>query len=168
MSGLERAVMDREMLRTPELRAIAVRYLDLVQEALTLDAMMTSGEVCERWLRDMDHLHQVMRICFLPLWPLEGSLLPPAVQVWALTVDDAVRRWQYLQRLWLAEECGLALLPTVPNITTIDAAWQEITGEGLWCWKRCVRFSIARRTATESVCARMAAPPPPISASVRF
>ena len=128
--GLERVVMDREMLRTPDLRAIAMRYLDLLQEALMLDTAMTAGEVTASWLRDTEHLRQVARVCYLPLWLLEGTLLPPAVQVWALAVDDAARRWQYLRRVWFAEQCGLTLMPTVPCITTTNPGWQEIAGDG--------------------------------------
>jgi hypothetical protein len=126
--GLERATLDREMLRAPDLRVVAARFLDAVQELLTLEAAMAAGEVTEKWLRDACQLEHVAQLCFTPLLPVESALLPPAVQAWMLAVDDVARYWQYTRRCWLAEQCGLALMPTVPGITTTNPIWHEIDG----------------------------------------
>jgi len=128
--GLERAAGDREMLTAPDLRALIARYLDTISAVLILDDVMQRGEITEEWLRGGDHLNGLIRLCFRPLWPLEGALLPPAVQAWVLIVDDAARRWQFARRQWLFSECGLQLMPIVPGVTTINRTWQEVEGHG--------------------------------------
>ncbi len=128
--GLERAAGDREMLTAPDLRALIARYLDTISAVLFLDDVMIRGEVTEEWLRGGDHLNGIIRLCYRPLWPLEGALLPASVQAWVLAVDDAARRWQFARRQWLAAECGLQLMPIVPGVTTINRSWQEVDGHG--------------------------------------
>lgn len=128
--GLDRAAQDRDMLCAPDLRAIVTHFLDTVQAALELDAAMKRQEVTEEWLRERSNLDKVARLCYTSLWPDEAALLPSAVQVWALAVDDAARRWQYARRAWLADTFGLTMMPTVPGITTTNPTWQDITGAG--------------------------------------
>ncbi|HEX2951391.1 MAG TPA: zinc ribbon domain-containing protein [Armatimonadota bacterium] len=129
--GLERAAQDREMLRAPDLRAVVMQYLDIIQAVFDLDAAMERGEITEEWLQeDQKHLDAIADYCFSPLWPHEGALLPPTTQAWVLVVDDAARRWQYARRRWLEDTCKLTLMPTVPNVTTVNPAWHVIEGKG--------------------------------------
>lgn len=128
--GLERAAQDRVILRAPDLRAVINGYLDTMQDVFALDTAMLDGTVTEEWLRNPAHLDAVARLCYLPLWPLEGALLPSTVQAWGLAVDDAARRWQYARRCWLADVYSLVLMPIVPGISTTNPAWHELTGTG--------------------------------------
>jgi len=128
--GLERAAQDREMLHAPDLRAIISTFLDNLQSLFMLDERINAGEVTEEWLRIHDNLSLVARVCFSPLWPTEGMLLPSSVQVWVLAVDDAARRWQYTHRRWFAETLKLRMIPIVPTVTTTNPAWHVIDGHG--------------------------------------
>ena len=130
LHGLERAVQDREMLCAPELYTVAIRFLEAAQDVLALDDQMSRGEVTGEWLREKGQFHRVARLCYIPLWPLEGAFLPPAVQAWAMVVDDALRRWQYARRQWLTETCGLTMMAIVPDVTATNTAWHEIAGNG--------------------------------------
>jgi len=128
--GLERATQDREMLRAPDLRTLVTRYLDVVQDALALDAEMAAGTLTADALRVPEQLARVAQLCFLPLWPLEGALLPDGVQAWALAVDELVRRWQCVRRRWLADTVGLQLMPAISGVSTVNEAWHEVDGTG--------------------------------------
>lgn len=130
LAGLERMAQDREILRAPDLRAIITRFLDAMQDVLECDNAMESGGITDDWLRDPAHLDTIARLCYVPLWPDEGALLPPAVQAWVLAVDDAARRWQYARRRWLADTYDFTVMPTVPAITTVNPAWHNIDGDG--------------------------------------
>ncbi len=130
LSGLERLLMERAMMPTPDLRAIAMRYIDRVQEAMQLDAEMEADGVTAMRLRESKPLALIARLCFQPLWTLDVVLLPTTLQRWALAADDALRQWQFLRRCWLAEQYGLTLMPTVPGITTTNALWHIIDGNG--------------------------------------
>jgi len=127
--GLERAAQDREMLNAPDLRAVINRFLDTLQATLELDTAMEGGEITGEWVAEAANLDTVARLCFAPLWPDEAVLLPPAVQTWLLLVDDAARRWQFARRRWLADTCGLEMMPIVPAITTTNPVWHHIIGE---------------------------------------
>lgn len=128
--GLERAAQDRDMLRAPDLRTLLTRFIEAVHDVLALERHMAEGLLDVAWLRDPAHLDAVARLCYLALWPVEGALLPPAAQAWMLAVDDVARRWQYARRCWLAETCGLTLMPIVPDMTTVNPAWHTIDGTG--------------------------------------
>jgi hypothetical protein len=128
--GLERAAQDRAILHAPDLRTVINNYIDAVQALLELDTAMHGGEVTDEWLRNAEHLDIVAHICYQPLWPMEGALLSPTIQAWGLAVDDAARRWQYARRFWLADTCGLALMPVVPGMSTTNPSWHEFTGSG--------------------------------------
>ncbi|MHB9134619.1 MAG: hypothetical protein ACYDBB_26395 [Armatimonadota bacterium] len=128
--GLERAAQDREMLRAPDLRAIVTRFLETMQEVFDLDDTLNSGTVTEDWLHMPEHFTRIVRLCYAPLWPHEGALLPAPVQAWVLAVDEAARRWQFARRLWLAESFEFVMMPVVATLTTTNPAWHEIDGDG--------------------------------------
>jgi hypothetical protein len=128
--GLERAAQDRAMLAAPELRTLLARLLETTQELLALDAAMAGGEVTDEWLRERRNLNRIIRACYYPLMPVTTALLPAPVQLWALAVDDAARRWQYARRVWLADACHLAMMPTIPGATPTNADWHDVEGYG--------------------------------------
>ena len=128
--GLERAMLDREVLRAPDLRVMASRYLDHIQDVLDLDTAIEQGEVTPLSLRKSENLDIVARLVFRPLWVDDGAWLPPQIHAWIFAIDDAARRWQYIRRRWLADHCRLTLIPVVPSVTTLNSAWHTIIGEG--------------------------------------
>lgn len=130
MRGLERAMLDRELLRAPELRVIANRYIDTIQDLLALDSAMEQGEVNKTSLRTAENLDIISRLCFRPLWQDDGSQLPATTYGWLLAVDDAARRWQYARRKWLLTECQLKLISIIPQITPVNSSRHKISGEG--------------------------------------
>ncbi len=129
--GLERAAQDRDMIQMPDLRSVVIAFIEVVQDLLAIDDFIAEGKLTPEWLHGKEPLDSVVRLCYRPLWPAEGTLLPPTVQAWVLAVDDVARRWQYARRLWLAEGCGLTMMPIIPGITPADHAQHEITGRGL-------------------------------------
>lgn len=130
LRGLERAMLDRDVLRAPELRVVANRYIDTVHDLLALDSAMEQGEVNPASLHNAENLAIIARLCFQPLWQDDGSLLPEAIYAWLLTVDDAARRWQYARRKWLLSQCQLKMMQITPHISTLNPSRQTISGEG--------------------------------------
>jgi hypothetical protein len=128
--GLERALEERESLRTPDLRLVVTCYLDSLHAALALDDRLERGEVTAPWLHAPAQLDQVVQAYFRPSWPAAGVLLPDTLQAWLLAADHAARQWQCARRHWLAERCGLTMMPIIPAVTTANPCWMEIDGEG--------------------------------------